>query len=194
MPTTRTMEENNLTTLLFTQDYDSDEHQATRIILIIVSFLIQMIGVPLVLGVIFYEHYGSDPQKRTVLNQLLSGVAMFALLGTIVPMNFINYRLLFGPIQLPYVTFAFFALKSGFVISGLFTLNEMVIIRYLTVFVWKKVIPITDGFFFRFLFLLNLLIGLCFGIWGNMGHNVERQFLYIMSKTQPPNNCHPTFK
>ncbi len=55
-------------------------------------------GVPLYLGVVSFEKYGGDPQKRSLKNQLLSFIAMLIIEGMVVTGGILLARIFLGPL------------------------------------------------------------------------------------------------
>jgi hypothetical protein len=109
---------------------DSPEWYHFRICLIAISLGVQIIGTTMLCGIIHYEHYGGDPQKRTILNQLVSFISICLILGNLLPVNIFLWRLTIGPINPTVATYLFFVSRSGLSISILLSLNQLIIIRY----------------------------------------------------------------
>ena len=66
--------------------------------------VVLLIGIPLILGIIHYEHFGVDAQKRSIFNQLIS--AVFATCGLCVSINgfFLTLRCWIGPLGSNFAT------------------------------------------------------------------------------------------
>jgi hypothetical protein len=109
---------------------DSPEWYQFRICLIAISLGVQIIGTTMLSGIIHYEHYGGDPQKRTILNQLVSFISICLILGNLLPVNIFLWRLIIGPINPMVATYLFFVFRSGLGISVLLSLNQLIIVRY----------------------------------------------------------------
>jgi hypothetical protein len=109
---------------------DSPEWYHFRICLIAISLAVQIIGTTMLSGIIHYEHYGGDPQKRTILNQLVSFISICGIVGNLLLLTIFNWRLTIGPINPMVATYLFFVFRVGIGIAILLSLNQLIIIRY----------------------------------------------------------------
>lgn len=94
----------------------------------------------------------------------------------LLPANVVNARFLSYP-KPNWVAKCFhFIPLSNIGFAAAFIVNEMTIIRYLSVFRWKTVVPkINDNFFAIFFGLCNFVISLVLSIYANMGHNIAQE-------------------
>ncbi len=63
------------------------------------TVLIETAGNVLLLAIITYEKYGVDPQKRTVMNQLLAQLCTVLILGNVLSFPGIVLRYFSGPLS-----------------------------------------------------------------------------------------------
>ena len=85
----------------------------------------QAVAFCLIPAIIWYEKYGEDPMKRTILNQLFAS-SMFLVLGyNLIPSNFFLVRLFTGrPINYQFTFVFFFVIKSIISFMGLLAIGE----------------------------------------------------------------------
>ena len=99
-----------------------------------------------------------------------------------------------GPIPSLAATILFFIPKVWTGFCALFLLNERIILRFLSIFIWKTVPPIDEKFFLVALTVVNELLAMLLSIWGVMGFNVEQDTLYILSGERVDQNETPIFR
>ncbi len=146
----------------------------------IISMLIVAILSPLVLSIIWhYERFGGDPRKRTVFNQLVGMLAMNIIVSQAIANGLFIGRLLFGPLS-PEVTnvFAFVQINNGLV--TLFILDEIIILRCLSVFLWKQFPPINNDFFCLFFHCFNYCLAFLFAIMGLQDGIADNNLIYLL--------------
>ena len=127
------------------------------------SFVVGFVGSILPSGILLYEQFGGDPQKRNIINRLLS-LCLF------------NQIMLFAIVEICRVCreiiglldFSYMLWIDGFGeifgISTLFFYNEMTIVRFLYIVIWKRVKLIDDGVWAFFLAASTYLISLSLAI------------------------------
>ena len=145
---------NNSAIMLYEHIYGTTER---KILLYISLFLVYVVGPLLALGIVLYENFGSDRQKRTIVNRLLSfgvgNIAVYCVLsGTFRVIRdvcgLLDYRMM--------VWINSFTLI--FKLSGVFFYTEMTICRFLFIVVWKRIKVMDDDFFMRVLGLSTYTI------------------------------------
>ncbi len=132
-----------------------------------------------------YERYGGDPQKRTILNQLIGLFALNTLTGNLTALSALVIRLAFGPLPVHLAISTFFFPNVLFSTTLLLALNEIIVIRFLSVFWWKRVSPLDDNFFGLFFTVLNYSIALVFTIMGHIDGGPKQYVLFLMSGLFP---------
>ena len=61
--------------------------------------LVQVLGNGLLYSIRFYEKYGMDPQKRNLVNRLVSQICLAWIFHNVVNLHFIMYMALNGPLS-----------------------------------------------------------------------------------------------
>ncbi len=147
----------------YTAPADLQAVTLTRQILGSVNYVLGLtIGNGLYAGIIHYEHFGGDPQKRTVLNSLTAyGCAMLCchqlVTGTVTEAFFME-----GPVG--GIPALIHIVARMFTSVGMFLAwTEQVVIKWLMVFRWKNAAVLSDDFFALFFKLFNVMIasGMC---------------------------------
>ena len=117
---------------------------------IFLLIVIHIIGPILLSGIITYEKYGGDPQKRNIINRLQSiGIASL-IIRTEIHGIVIILRETFGLIDLSIIIWIE-CLFCMFVCNALLFFAEMSVIHLLYIVVWKRVKSIDDEFWACFL-------------------------------------------
>ena len=147
---------------------------------IIIGIVTELLALMLCTSIVLYERFGGDPQKRTILNQLMSYLCSLMIFLTLLPLNVFIFRIAYGPIPELVAKLTYFMPKACVGFAALFTLNEMILLRYTSVFVWKKVPPLNENIFSLIFFVGNLLLAVILTVYGNMGHNIEQGLNLLM--------------
>lgn len=117
-------------------------------------FANHIVGAAMLSGIIIFETFGGDPQKRNVINRLLSLYCANALLvGSLVGVCRV-WRELSGLIDVQIMIWIDWATQIAIKSSVLFW-NEMTILRFLYIVVWKRVRGFDDRFWTLFLTILT---------------------------------------
>lgn len=138
-------------------------HQPTTPIFFKSRLRSELVGCPLLLGLVYYEKYGHDPQKRSLYNQLLSGLWVALLLCTSVHFFIILLRMIFGILPLAFGLCVMLCVVLGFTTLFLTTI-EISIYQILRKVKYHSIAMKDDYFFFAFLTAFNCMFGfLTFG-------------------------------
>lgn len=156
--------------------------------IITISIIIQVLGNALCACIIAYEKYGGDPQKRTILNQLFSMLTGNVIVLNLVPLNTLILRVLTSPLPSYVVNILFFIPKVSVGFNSLLILNEMLLLRFLSVFYWKRIPPINDNLLFVTLNMANGLISVLLACLVNMGYNIEHEMSFALTGVKTDHN------
>ena len=123
-----------------------------KIILYVNILLSSLIGPILMFGIVIFEMFGGDSQKRTIMNRLLSAILInLAILNMMLGICRI-VRDLVGPFG--YNTALFFRISASFFKLNAYSFyNTLTICRFLFIVVWKRMKGIQDKFWAYFLYL-----------------------------------------
>ena len=139
----------NQSAVLYDYLYGDVTGKTTLYINILLSSLI---GPTLMFGIVIFEMFGGDSQKRTIMNRLLSGIFINgAILSMILGICRIS-RDVVGPFD--YNTAMFFRISASFFKLNAYSFyNTLTICRFLFIVVWKRMKGIQDKFWAYFLYL-----------------------------------------
>ena len=107
--------------------------------------LVFILGPLLSLPIVFYERFGADRQKRTIINRLLSLIFINITMQSCIWSGFRLVRGTVGLLEddsiLPIIMFS-----QVLSISSLFFSTEVTILRFLYIVVWRRMKTINDDF------------------------------------------------
>ncbi len=141
--------------------------------------MIQVFGNGLCLTIWCFERYGGDPHKRTILNQLIGQLLLSTVSMNVTGLLAFMLRLVVGPIASTAVEALYFIGNTGFGMVTLFALNEIAVIRFMSIFWWKRLPPISDDFFGILLWLTNISLSFFFASAARLGYT-EFQEMYLI--------------
>ena len=86
----------------FTKHWHLEDEQATStgmVVLFLLCFILNvLVGCPIFISIVHFEHFGGDPQKRRLSNMILTNICIFAALNIIVIYLLLTLRIIFGPL------------------------------------------------------------------------------------------------
>ena len=137
----------------------------------ILLLIILIIGPFLCVTIVLYENFGSDRQKRTIINRLSShaflNIAISSFIWSIMRIIRDNVGLLSHSLAESITV-----LSVVVWISATFFITELVIFRFLYIVVWRRMKEINDEFWHSILLLSNTLISINFAIGNYLcGHS-----------------------
>ena len=183
---------------MLNQTYDPDENANLlyehlygtiegKIVLYGSLFLTSVIGPLLAIGIVIFETFGGDSQKRTIVNRLLSiGLGNFAVYSVLVGIVRV-VRDICGLLDFQIMVWIELFI-SFWKLPGILFYNQMTVSRYLFIVVWKRMKILDDQFWFVFLSLSTYLISFWTGCFLFMiGHQVNFGLLINLSKETDKN-------
>ena len=125
------------------------------------SILNWTFGLAMILGILHYERFGGDPQKRSLGNRLISS-GILSLLGQCVcaQLNLVLIRLDIGTYNI-YMTLLRGYVGLGFSTMGFVEANF--VLRYLQIFVWGRVKEINEELAMRCIGRSMILVAIAIG-------------------------------
>ncbi len=163
------------------QNIDHESYRTTRLTLAtwIAATIVLSTGVSFCLW--NYERFGGDPQKRTIFNQLLGMLAVNNMSLQVVGSTTLICRLLFGPLSIDASTVMFINVNAAGSLAVLFTLNQIMVLRCLSVCLWKQSPPINDDFFGTFFHCLNFGLAAVLVFYGHTGGPPHKKLTYFLA-------------
>ena len=143
---------------------------------IFLLIVIHIIGPILLSGIIIYEKYGGDPQKRNIINRLQSIGTASLIIRTEIHGLVIILRETLGLIDLSIMIWIE-CLFCMFICNAILCFAEMSVLHLLYTVVWKRVKDINDEFWACFLSTSTSLISFWVVL---VDHIPQRMFIPIL--------------
>ena len=144
----------NRSAILYDYLYGDATGKTTLYINILLSSLL---GPTLMFGIVIFEMFGGDSQKRTILNRLLSAILINSVILSIISGICRIARDVVGPFD--YNTALFIRISASFFkLAAYFFYNTLTICRFLFIVVWKRMKGIQDKFWAYFLCILAYVL------------------------------------
>ena len=137
------------------EDYSTNTKVCVGLIAPILLFLINFLN----LGIVYYERFGHDPQKRNLYNMMLSSLCMSLTTVASLSVVFASIRIIFGSFDVSNA-FAFIFMLLSFQYFSALCLLESIVYRMLAAFCPKTIIGINDDWYHCFLNYSNLMMAL----------------------------------
>ena len=125
----------------------------------IISFIIYffgMIGISSFLGVIHYEKFGQDPQKRSFADLIFTSNCTTILIIWPIVETITQIRWFFGPIGYAMTIFKHYLVSCVLCIP--LGVTESILYRLLMIYSWKKCAMINDEFFATYFNFANFML------------------------------------
>ena len=152
--------------------------------------LCSLIGPILMLGIVAFEMFGGDSQKRTIVNRLLSAILInISIVGSI--SGFIRVmRDVDGLIDFNLAMFLMLSCKF-FKNAAIILYNVLTITRFLFIVVWKRMTGVHDKFWCYFICCAAYLLSLWFIIvLVSIGFHPNDDLLINLTKEDKENKTH----
>ena len=158
-----------------------------KIVLYSNATLSSLIGPILMIGIVIFEIFGGDPQKRTIVNRLLSALlfntAIWSIiLGIILISRDVNGLLNFNLAMLLRLSANFFA-NVVYIYYNILT-----IFRYLFIVIWKRMRGVQDQFWSYVFFVSAYSLSFWFNIVYIMAGFHPNQDLLVYLTEEPTEN------
>ena len=96
-----------------------------KIVYIIIFILFELLGLTCYSGLIYFEHYGGDPMKRSIKNKLISQGLLVLMAQIVVNNSGFAWRILIGPLN-PYTSLFVLFIRNFFAITVVLCIAEFV--------------------------------------------------------------------
>ena len=145
-----------------------------KIVYVLLLVLTHVLGPLALVGIIAYEKRGGDPQKRNIINRLQTiGLTNQIIFSTLIGLVRV-WREIFGLIDFDaMIWIECFCYIAG--LNFLLLFNEMTIIQFMYIVVWKRVKEINDEFWAFFLSLTTTSVSCWIAI---VEHTPNKIYLY----------------
>ncbi len=129
-----------------------------KLILGVFVISITITGTLLVMGLISYEKFGGDPQKRGIFNQLIAQMLSVILVCQWISASLTFWKTTMGPLTINFLAWTAALCLRFFLMFIILTGIEYMTIKYVSVIVMRRVLPIQDDFFGHFAIVCNLAL------------------------------------
>ena len=143
----------------------------------LIMYLIGCLGLFSFLGVVHFEKYGQDSQKRSFPDQILSFNLKIYIIFGIVYWGIGQIRWLFGPVGYTMAIFRFYLASS--LLCFPLGITESILFQCVMIFSWKKCAMINDEFFATFFNLTNFMMAQMISVIRLMTGEYERNKNFI---------------
>ena len=163
--------------------FPSQEMSNTQLFLISISWLlIELLGNPLLIGLIQFERLEGDPLKRRITDQLSTSVYIMLVGLNVTSGNLIAWvsmtNIDFG-IDVSYLLIIFTRFNIIFTLMVMF---ESMLLRIMIEFLWKRIPLIDQDFVAQFLKWINLLVGLQLTVIGTFAKRSQEPTIWNLSE------------
>ena len=134
-----------------TTAYNDSNDQTVLVIKFIglLSYLIaSSLGTGLILGIIHYEKFGQDPQKRSFSDQIFTFNCVMFMMASFIYYTVSEIRWLFGPVGYFLTTLKYYAFSA--ILCVPLGCTESILFRCLKIFFWKKSAMLNEDFLAMF--------------------------------------------
>ena len=143
----------------------------------LIMYLIGCLGIFTIFGIIHFEKYGQDCQKRSFPDQILSfNCKMFMIIMPIY-WGISQIRWIFGPIGYTMTVFRYYLLSS--LLSFPLGITESILFQCLMIFSWKKCAMISDEFLATYFNIANLMMAQIISMIRLMSGEYERKDFFF---------------
>jgi len=164
-----------------------------KVLFLIFNILLTFIGPSLLYSIIWYERFSSDLRCRTLMNQLLSHIYIFSLVGCFI-VRIPSLSIVFiGPFSSTTCDVIIFLGRYLFLCNITeFTIRQ--VIKYLYIFQWKYIVSLNDDFFAIYFTLCNFLLSLLLIFLAYLlGYQNSEIDYHICTGKHPKDNINETF-
>ena len=145
----------------------------------LVMYLINCFGIFSIFGIIHYEKFGQDPQKRSFSDQIFTfNCKMFMIVSPIFG-GLAQIRWIFGPIGYTMAVFRYYLIST--LLSFPLGITESILFQCLMIFSWKKCAMINDEFFATYFNFTNFMLAQIISVTRSMIGEYEnfKNFAYV---------------
>ena len=113
-----------------------------KLSILVIGLVMELLSLVLSEAIRRYEMFSGDPQKRTIVNQLLSHLCALSVLNNLVPFNIILLAISCGHLPEIVVSLLLDVPNAAIGLASMLSLNEQIILKALSIFYWKRVPPL----------------------------------------------------
>ena len=123
----------------------------------LLSYFLGRLGNFLLLGIVHYEKFGQDPQKRSLPDRLFTFSCLLLFFCSIIANTITIVRTFIGPVLNSIALFRYYLTSTLLAIP--LAIAESIVFRCLMIFFFNDTAMVNDEFLATFLNLFNIMIG-----------------------------------
>ena len=143
----------------------------------LIMYLIGCSGIFSVFGIIHFEKYGQDSQKRSFSDQILSFNGKIFMIVMPIYWGISQIRWIFGPVGYTMAVFRYYLIST--LLSFPLGITESILFQCLMIFSWKKCAMISDEFFATYFNFTNFIVTQMISVIRLMTGEYERKELFV---------------
>ena len=129
----------------------------TKVSVGILSPIFLVITIFLYGGIIYYEKWGNDPQKRSLTNMLMGSFCWNVMALIIFSVSIGSLRICIGPLGTNF-GYIMIVTRQFCILNILACLLEIIIVKILQITKWNVMANLNDGFWFALLNFINIVV------------------------------------
>ena len=157
---------------------ENDEITIPAKIIGFVIYLLGVLGISSILGIIHYEKFGQDPQKRSFADLIFTFNCIMFMITWPIILTIDQIRWFFGPVGYTIAIFRHYLGSCLLCIPLGFT--ESILFRLLMIYSWKKCAMINDEFCAMFFNVVNFMVAQMISIIRLMTGQFETKELFTI--------------
>ena len=155
---------------------DSESNIGKYFIIIVLWTLIELIGNPLLVGLIQFERNQGDPLKRRLNDQLLTSVYCVVIIFNLTSGNLFTWSAITDIDLNIYISYFAMEVRRFTIIFAMLVLCECAILRTLIEYYWKNIPPMEQEFTISCLTKINFLLSFQLTVIGSLAGNNRELF------------------
>ena len=155
---------------------DSEANIGKYLTITVLWTLIELIGNPLLVGLIQFERNQGDPLKRRLNDQLLTSVYCIVIFFNLTSGNLFTWSAITDVDLNIYVSYFAMEVRRFTIIFAMLVLCECAILRTLIEYYWKNIPPMEQEFTISCLTKINFLLSFQLTVIGSLAGNNRELF------------------
>ena len=131
-----------------------------KIVYSIIFILFELLGLTCYSGLIYFEHYGGDPMKRSIKNKLISQGFFLLMISIVVNNPGIAWRIIIGPLN-PQISLIIIFVRQLTTITIVVCITEIVLFKVFMLYGWTYFCSMDEVFLSHTILTFNVLFGFC---------------------------------
>ena len=126
----------------------------------IIFILFELLGLTCYSGLIYFEHYGGDPMKRSIKNKLISQGLLVLMAQIVVNNSGFAWRIVISPLN-PNISLFVLFVRQFFATTVVLCITEFISFKVLMLYGWSYFCSMDEVFLSHTILTFNVLFGFC---------------------------------